>query len=165
MPWSFLKGTTIWQTEIKIRTTNCRLPSIIKIWSTTTNSGGSIALHQMKLQTRRAQNMKAYDYIYQLLARRRIPTDKSKAENDQRSPAQTYLRMRRWANTILTGIYNQRLTANQVTAGGTRRASVGLIEPHTREQIKQIVRKPKLWCLVTNFLRVYTLRNMKLQTC
>ena len=70
-----------------------------------TNSCGSIALHQMKLQ-RRAQNMKAYDHIYQLLARQLIPKELSRAENDQRSPANTQLWIRRSANIILTGICN-----------------------------------------------------------
>ena len=37
-----------------------------------TNFGGSIALPQMKLQTCQAQNMKAYDHTYHLLATARI---------------------------------------------------------------------------------------------
>ena len=54
-----------------------------------TNSYGSIAIHQMKLQTRRAQTMKAHDHIYKLQAQQLIPAQQSKAENDQQSPAHT----------------------------------------------------------------------------
>ena len=65
-----------------------------------TNSCGNIALHQMKLQTCRAHNMKACDHIYNLPARRIIPTEQSRADNDERWSAPAFLRMRRWANII-----------------------------------------------------------------
>ena len=65
---------------------------------------GSIALHQMKLQTWEAHHSKAYDHIYILRARQLIPIERSRAVIDQRSPAHTFVWMRRWANTVLTGI-------------------------------------------------------------
>ena len=69
-----------------------------------TNSERSITLHQMKQQTCRVQKMKAYYHIYDLRARQLIPIEQSRAENDQRWSAPTFLWMRRWANIILTGI-------------------------------------------------------------
>ena len=58
----------------------------------------------MKLQTWEAHHSKAYDHIYILRARQLIPIERSRAVIDQRGPTPTLLWMRRWANTILTGI-------------------------------------------------------------
>ena len=42
-----------------------------------TNSGGTIALHKMKIQTREAHHLKAYDHIYHVLARQQNPREGS----------------------------------------------------------------------------------------
>ena len=57
------------------------------IWCMKTNSVGSIALHQVNVQTCRAQNLKAYTFICDLTARELIHTEGSRAEIDQRWPA------------------------------------------------------------------------------
>ena len=69
-----------------------------------TNLFGSITLHRMKLQTRRLHRIKAHGCGHVISSRELIPIEQSGAETDQRCPAHTLLRMRRWANTILTGI-------------------------------------------------------------
>ena len=69
-----------------------------------TRSGGSIALHQMKLRTRHINKMKAYDHTQLLSARELIPTEGSRVYLDQRGRDHTFLWERRGANTILTGI-------------------------------------------------------------
>ena len=75
-----------------------------EIGSITTNFLRSITLHKMKIQTRRLHRIKAHGCVHVISSRERIPTRQSRAEHDQRCPAHTLLRMRRWANTILTGI-------------------------------------------------------------
>ena len=69
-----------------------------------TRSGGSIALHQMKLRTRHLDKMKAYDHTQLLRARELIPIEGSRAYRDQRGRAHTFVWMRRGANHILIGI-------------------------------------------------------------
>ena len=68
----------------ELAASNHEILEISEMHSMMTNSGGSIALHQIKLQTRDVDQMKAYDHIYLLLAREIIPTEQSRAENDQR---------------------------------------------------------------------------------
>ena len=69
-----------------------------------TNSVGSIALHRIKLQTRRMHRIKAHGCGHVISSRELILTEQSRAEHDQRCPDHTLLWMRRWANTFLTGI-------------------------------------------------------------
>ena len=69
-----------------------------------TNSVGIIAPPKMKLETRRWHRIKAHTCLHVISSRELIPTEQLRAELDQRSPAHTFLPMRRWANTILTGI-------------------------------------------------------------
>ena len=54
-----------------------------------TNSGAGIGSRQVKLQTRRSQKIKPHDHSYCLSSRERIPTEESRAENDQRCRAHT----------------------------------------------------------------------------
>ena len=75
-----------------------------EVWSIMTNFGGSIAPHKIYVQRRHLYKMKAYNHMQLLRARERIPIEGSRAHRDQRSPGHTLLWMRRWANTILTGI-------------------------------------------------------------
>ena len=91
----------IWSAEKQYK---AQIYDIMKIGSIIANSGGSKALHRMKLQARRLHRIKAHGCGHVISSRELIPTEQSRAENDQRCPAPTFLRMRRWANTILTGI-------------------------------------------------------------
>ena len=43
-------------------------------------------------------------YIYHVPSRQLIPTQESRARREKPGRPQLFLRMRRWANTILTGI-------------------------------------------------------------
>ena len=65
---------------------------------------GSIALHQMYVRTRHLNKMKAYDHTQLLRARELKRIEGSRAHHDQRGRDHTFVRERRWANTILTGI-------------------------------------------------------------
>ena len=69
-----------------------------------TNLFGSITLHKMKLQTRRLHRIKAHGCGHVISSPELIPIEQSRAEHDQRCPDHTLLWMRRWANTLLTGI-------------------------------------------------------------
>ena len=67
-----------------------------KIWCMVTNSVGSIALRQIKLQTCQAQILKPNYPGYAISSRELIPIKQLKAENEQRCPDHTFLWMRRW---------------------------------------------------------------------
>ena len=69
-----------------------------------TNLFGSITLYRMRLQTRCLHKSKAHGCGNVLFSRELIPKEQSRAEYDQRCPDPTFLGIRRWANTILTGI-------------------------------------------------------------
>ena len=72
--------------------------------SITTNSCEAITFHKTKLQTREVHHSIAYDHIYHVLARQLIPTQGSRAIHEKPVGPHKFVWMRRWANTILTGI-------------------------------------------------------------
>ena len=91
----------IWSAEKQYK---AQIYDIMKIGSIMTNLFGSITLHKMKLQTCHLHRIKAHGCGHVISSREIIPIERSRAETDQRCPDHTFLRMRRWANTLLTGI-------------------------------------------------------------
>ena len=69
-----------------------------------TNSGASVAPHQMKLQTCRSQKIKPYDHSSYVSSRELIPTDRFGAEINNRCSSYLFVRAGRLAHTFFTGI-------------------------------------------------------------